>query len=133
MADPVTVALHIELEGDPEKVKAAAKKLAKDLGARTATVSTHEGTWNVLRDEGIEATTIEGKKVTIRNPAHYDAFPKTIERVAPDPTAEDHLIARGDHQELAALAKRMTDPNHVADVRKRALAAAFRKTKEAAE
>lgn len=97
MTDPTAVAVHIEVvDGDVDKAKAAARKLAKELGAQTARVSTHEGSWDVLKDDAVDAETIDGKKVRVKNPDAFDAFPKKIERVAPDPTPEQIRELRGE-------------------------------------
>jgi hypothetical protein len=41
-----TLAIHIEVaDGDVDKAKTAARKLASDMKARSATVSTSDGAW----------------------------------------------------------------------------------------
>ncbi len=117
--EPITIAFHIEVDrfdGTAEDALVEVEKLAKKYGADRATVSTPAGTHNVLEAVGIPAETLDGKKVVIRNPAHYAAFPTTIERVADDPTPEAILASRGDKAGLRALAKRMGSSEHVTEM-----------------
>ena len=92
-----SIAIHIEVaDGDVEAAKVAARKLGRDIGARQAVVSTHEGSWDVLQDDTVEAETMDGQKVQIKNSAAYIPVAKLIERVAPDPTPEQIREARGE-------------------------------------
>jgi hypothetical protein len=91
------LAIHIEIaDGDLEKAKGIARKLGTDLKARSAMVSSPDGTWDVLKPAAIEAETEDGKKVKVKNPEAYIPVPKKFERVADDPTPEQIRESRGE-------------------------------------
>jgi hypothetical protein len=97
MADAVSIAIHLEItDGDVEKAKTAAADLAKELGARHATVSTTAGVWDVLKPAVSEAETVDGEKIQVKNPEAFVAFPQKFERVADDPTPEQIRELRGE-------------------------------------
>lgn len=73
-------AVHVEgLTDDLDAVTRAAERFAKATGAKSAFLSTPEGTHDLTKETLVEAETEDGTKVKVKAPDRFVPFPKSFD------------------------------------------------------